>query len=49
MTFTAYITDRTGITRRFALLAMDRADALREAQELGLSLFRVFNFCVRGQ
>lgn len=50
MTFTAYISGRDGITRRFALISCDRSDALREARLLGLALFRTaFNYCVRSE
>lgn len=38
-TFAAWITPRDGITRRIALLSMDRADALAEARLLGLALY----------
>lgn len=44
----AYITPRGGIARRFALIAFDREDALREARLLGAALFgRGFTYCVR--
>lgn len=39
MNFLAYITDRTGICHRYALIAMERGDALQEAQLLGAALF----------
>lgn len=44
----AYITPRDGITRRFALIALDYQDALREARLLGATLFRsAFTYLVR--
>lgn len=47
-TYTAHITPRDGIARRFALIAFDRADAQAEAQQLGLALFGAgFTYCVR--
>lgn len=45
---TAYITPRDGIARRFALISLDRDDAMTEAILLGRALFGAlqFTFCV---
>ena len=50
MNYTAHITPANGVTRRFALIATDRADALREALLLAGALFgrRGFTYGVRG-
>lgn len=49
MTYTAHITPRDGITRRYALVSCDRGDALAEARNLALALFgAAFTYCVRG-
>ena len=48
MHFTAWITPRDGIAKRYALIAFDRADARAEARLLGLALFGSgFTFSVR--
>ena len=48
MTYTAHITPLDGIPRRYALIAMDREDALSEARLLGLAKFKAgFSYCVR--
>jgi len=48
-TYTAWITAADGITRRFALISFDRADAVAEAQQLGQALFGAgYTFSVRG-
>ena len=46
--FTAHVTGRDGIPRRFALLSFDRDDALIEARLLAAALFGAgFTFSVR--
>ena len=48
MTYTAHITARDGVIRRFALIATDRSDALDEARLLALAHFgRGFIYSVR--
>ena len=45
----AYITPRDGVTRRFALIAFDRADALIEAGLLAAAKFKSgFTYLVLG-
>lgn len=48
MHFTAWITPRDGIAKRYALISFDPADARAEARLLGLSLFGAgFTYSVR--
>jgi hypothetical protein len=50
MTYTAYITPRNGIPRRYALISFDRAEAMRKAQLLGAALYGAgFTFSLRGE
>jgi hypothetical protein len=46
MNYIAHIT-HNGISRRYALIAMDRDDARREALLLARSMFRQFTYAVR--
>lgn len=49
MNYVAYLSTRDGIARRYALISMDRDDALREARLLAVALFGAgFTYCVRG-
>jgi hypothetical protein len=48
--YTAHITPRDGAPRRYALIALDREDALVEAQLLAAALFGSgFTYCVRAE
>lgn len=48
--YTAHIVPRDGIARRFALVSLDRGDAIAEARLLGRAMFRgSFVFSVRAQ
>jgi hypothetical protein len=47
--FIAHITGPDRITRRYALIAFERDDAMNEARLLAASMFSVFTYSVRQQ